>query len=349
MATSEFKSVDQAWRDLAGKWNNGAYLDSTVVEGLDKALKSANDAIDYIQNGKNGTNAPLKKLSGVSNLSISKKQSDIDSLYDKRRRMLSFCNGIHYETIEKIDNPFSVKLGQVAQAAYNLNPSKIKLKKGFLGAMGLGTSLTSAMKAVITDPALQKSFLDKVKDLDEDQPSATLTEAIDIANFWKTEFKKMEECRKVADEIFTQDVIDDWPNMTPKQRKALITKYAKAIGKILGDGKSLIKKVEFDANGYGVSYGNGTIKINSEFINGNSNKYNLNKLLDTVTHEVKHEHQSDVIKNPEKYNAPQSVVDSWSTPYVSASVNYTGYWNHPKESDARAVGAMVAVNRQGST
>ena len=158
----------------------------------------------------------------------------------------------------------------------------------------------------------------------------------------------MEECRKVADEIFTQEVIDNWPNMTPEERKALITKYAKAIGKILGNGKSLIKKVEFDANAYGVSYGNGTIKINPGFINGNSNKYNLNKLLDTVTHEVKHEHQSDVIKNPEKYNAPQLVVDSWSTPYPERNPDgsfkdYNEYWNHPKETDARAVGSQVWV------
>ena len=45
-----------------------------------------------------------------------------------------------------------------------------------------------------------------------------------------------------------------------------------------------------------------------------------------------------------RYNAPQSVVDSWSTPYPTDKTKsdyYEKYWNHPKETDARAEGSQV--------
>ena len=67
-----------------------------------------------------------------------------------------------------------------------------------------------------------------------------------------------------------------------------------------------------------------------------------------VTHETRHEYQSDVKKMSGRYKAPQSVVDSWSTLYPERNADgsfkdYNEYWNHPKEMDTRAEGSQVWV------
>jgi len=135
------------------------------------------------------------------------------------------------------------------------------------------------------------------------------------------------------------------------ERKAIIETYARRIGeilygnkgfwdKVLGKNPSIIKELKYDANGYGVSYGNGTIAISPSFITDPTGNYSVDKILDTVTHETRHEYQSEVKKNPDKYAAPDNLVKEWKQKYITSTVDYNKYYGQDVERDARAFAAL---------
>ena len=176
------------------------------------------------------------------------------------------------------------------------------------------------------------------------------------AKFWSKEFIKSEKCQQYAEEVFSQNVRDNWGNYSEDTRKDIIEKFVNRIGqvfygernwwdKLWGKHPSNINIVEYnliDDGSYGVSYGNGTIGINYRFVSAPTKNYSLDKLIDTLVHEVRHQYQQDVWNNPNKFAVPESLRNEWDNrKYKSVSkYSYYDYYHQEVERDARAFAAV---------
>jgi len=333
------KSIGTSWVTLANEWYNTI---NWRVNNIYKAWEYANTAVNTVNT-----------QGDIGLLSLPLQLSDLENYNEKRRRLVSFCNGIHYEVYELVDNPFCLSMSQVANRAYALNPSDIKVNTGMFLWWPTTTSLKDLISSTITDGSLKKDFQKKCESLDKDKPSTSLKEAIKESVFWNGEFYKTSECRRIADEIFTEDVRNRWPNMSEAEREQLVTEYAIRAGAVMkersgwdcfwGINESLVHTVRFDANGYGVSYGDGTIAVNPLFINEPSGNYSIDKLIDTLMHEVRHEYQADVRRAPDRYGIPTQLLNEWNAPYIDPNDpqnTYFQYYNQETERDARAIAAV---------
>jgi len=157
------------------------------------------------------------------------------------------------------------------------------------------------------------------------------------AKFWEDEFRKSEECKGIAREVFTPDVRANWDTMTEAERKAIIEEYVNRIGKVLFGKDST--SVVYNESAYGRSVpgfiGIGRkIRINPKFVTNPERNYSIDKVLDTLAHEMRHQEQSRIS------GVPDSVKNQWNVPYPDSNVDYDAYYRHGKERDARGFAAL---------
>ncbi|MGL4696956.1 hypothetical protein [Enterococcus larvae] len=341
----QIKTRNENWLDRS----NVLYRDiGWEVENLYTAQTECQSAVDAVA-----------AQGDIGSLSLPVTVAQLEELNEKRRTLVSFCNGVHYEIAELIDNPFSTGVSETIQAAYELNPSDITVTTGkqFL-FFDKNTSLTDLISSTIVDDELRADFEKKAKNLDQDKISDTLDQDIQEARFWKDEFIKADECKKIAEEIFTPEVRKNWENMSPEERKKIIEEYADRIGSVFGNGNSIFDDlVYYKGNdgdyGYNSSWGsrkwlfwterNHETGINDKFVENPIKNYSIDKIIDTTTHELRHAYQDEVKNDPDKYNAPQSVIDDWSAPYIKSDtkLGYDKYYNQPVEEDAKAFAALA--------
>jgi hypothetical protein len=318
------KTIESSWVDCSEYWYND--VNTRNINPLYDAFKEAESAIDTVANAGD-----------IGSLSISLTFNDLEEINEKRRKFVSFCNAIHYEISKLVDNPFSVSVADILQAAYDLNPSDFKVKTGKTLWWDNMTSLKDLVLSTITDKNLKKDFESKINTLDKDKPSATLQDSIKEARFWKDEFEKSEECKKIAQEVFSPDVRANWDKLTEVERKAIIEDYVNRIGKVLfGKDKT---SVQYSADGYGFSQsgflGIGRkISINPQFVSDPKGNYSIDKIIDTLTHEMKHQEQSRVS------GVPNSVKNQWNAPYPNSQKDYQNYYRHGKERNSRGFAAL---------
>lgn len=323
----DFKTTAMAWSGLANHWYNRV---SDINTSLGTMCTEAEKAVNLVTSNLE-----------VGRLAMPSSKSQLDLLNVNRRKIVSFCNGIHYEIYQEIDNPFATRMSEVAGAAYDLNPSDIRTSWKVMGGISIPKpSLTDMIKVTIFDPSLRADFEEKYRALDADRPSGTLSDAITEARFWQKEFDKSEEIARVADRIFTDQVRKDWSTMTENERKAVLEQYVSECSTVMGEGTQIVTKLEYNAGGYGVSYGNGTIAINPAFVTDPEGNYALDKVIDTLTHETRHQFQQEVRSDPAKFGVSPSLQAEWELPYVSSSVDYEGYFNQEVERDARGFAAV---------
>ncbi|WP_321388656.1 hypothetical protein [uncultured Enterococcus sp.] len=334
----QIKTRNENWLDRSSRLYNDI---SSEITKLYNAQKEAQDAVDAVA-----------AQGDIGSLSLPVTNAQVEELNEKRRTLVSFCNGVHYEISELIDNPFSVGVSETIQAAYELNPSDITVKTGTqFFFFDKNTSLTDLISSTITDDELKADFQEKAKNLDKDKLSDTLQEDIKEARFWKDEFIKAEDCRKVAEEVFTPEVRAGWDSMSAAERKEIIENYVDQLSKVLGDGSKIHDKVVYDADGYGYASnpskflfwwtGSRTVSINPEFVDDPQKNYSVDKVIDTLTHETRHIYQNEVRENPGKYNAPELVIDDWSAEYIQAKDDYRNYYQQSVEEDAKAFAALA--------
>jgi hypothetical protein len=254
--------------------------------------------------------------------------------------LVYFCNSIHDEISQLIDNPFAIDISQTSQKAYDLNPSDIKIQAGSFLGIPLNISLTKIIKSSIIDEDLKKDFKNKYKKLDRDKPSTSLKDSIKNAYFWENEYEKSNECQKIAADIFTPKVCKEWPNLTENKKKDIIEQYVNKIGNILGSGTQIVKEIKYDADGFGYASPNGTVSINDDFVTTSNKNYSVDKMIDTLTHETRHVYQFEVKDNPKKYGVSNITLKKWEKPYVSSSKNYNKYYEQEVEKDARSFAAL---------
>lgn len=91
----------------------------------------------------------------------------------------------------------------------------------------------------------------------------------------------------------------------------------------------------------GTSCGNGTIDINYRFVSEPTKNYSIDKVIDTLTHETRHQYQRDAWNNPPKYGLPEGLRQEWdNSRYVESTGIYEDYYRQEVERDARGFAAV---------
>ncbi len=164
-----------------------------------------------------------------------------------------------------------------------------------------------------------------------------------------------EYIEKVSDaikEVFTKEVIGEWPAMSMEQRAALLDRYAARLGEVQGINiKGIVVAdlyAEFGEGTMGMNNGNGLLYLDYRNI---QNPEMLGEILTTTTHEARHQLQSEVVENPGKFNIPMETVKAWEenmSNYVDPEYDYEEYYNQTIEVDARYAAAIVLENLRKS-
>lgn len=160
---------------------------------------------------------------------------------------------------------------------------------------------------------------------------------------------KVEECAAITHEYFPLKVMDEWHNYSVEQRKEICQNYVKDISKEMGVP---LQGIVFEPmeRSYGYNNGDGYIHINEAIVR---NPAEINRLIDTMAHETRHQFQKEAINNPEAFHISEATAAEWAFGFAIYSDRQAtqydpwGYYYNPVEIDARYFGEqMVRENTQ---
>ena len=327
-----YRSAQESWIDISMDLYNvssGAAL---------KDLYKINDEIRVLK-------AKLNTLGETVELNCNVTFDTLEDLNEKGRRLISFADGIHYELSYLIDNPFSVAMGNIAEVAYALNPKDITISVTDASGTETTYSLENLISADIYDASLKADFEARVGALDTDEISYDLSQALIKGDYWEGEYEKAIKISEVQNEIFTDEVRNNWTSISDSEKKKLAKKYMKELMDIYGDGVKIYYHIKFDDlpdGKLGKTTGD-TIKLNYNFIDNPVKDYSVDKFINTMTHEARHRYQETVKGHPDKFNVPESVIDEWRENVPYSQKNYKPYYHLPSEADARAFAALARL------
>ena len=162
----------------------------------------------------------------------------------------------------------------------------------------------------------------------------------------ETDLERIETVADIMGEIFTDEVISNWENLSVEERTAYLNEYYAQAGQALGiDTKGVYVADLYDMYGYGtqgVNCGDGYLGIDIRLVADSSR---LSELLNTTTHEMRHQLQTDALRNPDAFpDIPQETLDQWEyefTNYIDPSYDFEDYQSQAIETDARAFAEEV--------
>lgn len=328
-----YKSAQESWIDISMDLYNassGAAL---------KDLYKIDDEIRILK-------ARLKTLDEAVSINCNVTFNMLENLNEKRRRLISFADGIHYELSYLTDNPFSVAMGNIAEAAYALNPKDITISAADSSGTETTYSLENLISADIYDAGLKADFEARVRTLNTDEISYDLSQALLEGDYWAGEYEKAIKISEVQNEIFTDEVRNNWTDISDSEKKKLAKKYVEEIMEIYSGGVKIYYHIKFDDNlpngKFGKTTGN-TIKLNYNFIDNPVKDFSVDKFINTMTHEARHKYQKAVKRYPDKFNVPESVIDGWKDDVILSDENYKLYYHLSCEVDARAFAALARL------
>ena len=95
----------------------------------------------------------------------------------------------------------------------------------------------------------------------------------------------------------------------------------------------------------GINCGDGYLLLDVRLFEDSSS---LKQLLDTTTHEMRHQFQTEAVANPERYpDIPQETIETWRencNNYIDPTYDLEGYINQPIERDANAFAEEVLAD-----
>jgi hypothetical protein len=98
------KSYYPYWVTISNKWHNTARSNvSNLYNAIEELKKAESDVAGQ---------------GDIGRLNLTVTLNDIEEHNENRRKLVSFCNAIHYEISEKVDNQFSINMTEMAQQAY---------------------------------------------------------------------------------------------------------------------------------------------------------------------------------------------------------------------------------------
>lgn len=333
------KSNDMKWLDASDVFYNDIKPE-VLFSQLEEVLKDIHSAQECVNN-----------VEGLSPFICTITNSDIELIIENLRRFVYFSNGIHYEISEWVDTPFSIKMGDLAGRIIDLDPSDYKYVKSKFLCFKDYMSLTDLVKSTITDDDLKESFYELALELDEDEASYELQDSIKEANWWQEQFVMAEEIDKATDELFTPEVRARWTSMSSEERDSYIQEYKEILEKIYFNGESKVPSaVEYlvpyyDNNGklnqpgFGLAnpFPYNYVGINEKFKTEPEGMYSLDKMIDTMTHEMRHRYQD---LDDTLYTMPDSIRREWHMDYITSD-DYDKYYKQPVEEDAKAFAALA--------
>lgn len=154
---------------------------------------------------------------------------------------------------------------------------------------------------------------------------------------------RVNETAEIMADVFSEDVLANWSEMSLDEKSDKLNEYYIKAGENLGiDTKGvIIEPMPCETPGmisFGYNSGDGYIHLNADVVNDPSQ---LEQVLDTATHEMRHQFQTDVLAAPHNFNdIPQNVLDVWGYEmkpenYISPDYDYQGYYEQAIECDAR--------------
>lgn len=151
---------------------------------------------------------------------------------------------------------------------------------------------------------------------------------------------------EIMGEIFTDEVISNWENFSVEERASYLNEYYARAGEALGiDTKGVYVDDLWEKHGVGtrgINAGDGYLGIDIRLV---ADPTELKQLLITTTHEMRHQLQTDALRNPDAFpDISQETLDQWQyefTHYVDPAYDFEGYQSQAIETDARAFGEEV--------
>lgn len=199
-----------------------------------------------------------------------------------------------------------------------------------------GTIEHTDQKAVLegTD---QSAVLEKAEHVEQRSTFAIIESRQDLGAIDEI---RVNETAKIMADVFSEHVITNWSEMSVEERSAKINEYYIRAGENLGiHTKGVIVEPMHSPPGrisFGLNGGDGYIHLNRAVV---ADPNMLGQVLDTATHEMRHQFQNDVLMNP---NAFPDISDEtraqWQyemTHYISPDYDYKGYYEQAIECDAR--------------
>lgn len=168
-----------------------------------------------------------------------------------------------------------------------------------------------------------------------------------------TEISEVDELRKdqvaeIMGEVFTEDVIENWDNLSIEEKTALLNQYYHLAGETLGISVNDVivedLQAQFGEGTMGYNNGDGNVHVDVSRLTDSSQ---LGDLLNTVTHEMRHQLQTEAVARPEDFSdIPSDVLEQWKyelnpNNYIRPEYDYEGYYNQAIEVDARDFGESV--------
>ena len=162
----------------------------------------------------------------------------------------------------------------------------------------------------------------------------------------ESDIERIETAADVMREVFTDEVISNWEHLSVDERAAYLNEYYARAGQALGiDTKGVYVADLYEQYGYGtqgVNCGDGYLGIDIRLVSDSSK---LGDLLNTTTHEMRHQLQTDALRNPSAFpGISRETLEQWEyefTNYISPSYDYEGYHSQVIETDARAFAEEV--------
>ncbi|MDR2547407.1 MAG: hypothetical protein LBC96_07890 [Lachnospiraceae bacterium] len=192
--SGDFSSYSSNWAELAEKWSFIGKA-GKFRENAEKAVAEANKAIDVVA-----------QLGDVGSLSLDSFGilNNAERLEEKRVRLHAFCQNIHEEAVELVDQPFAVRTDRAAQAAFDLKLNNITVSKpGFMG-ITKEVSLAMLISLTMVDEDLRTDFAKRALLLDEDKPSQTLTAAMHLHRLLSMDRKDVLKLGKADKELLVR-------------------------------------------------------------------------------------------------------------------------------------------------
>ena len=160
------------------------------------------------------------------------------------------------------------------------------------------------------------------------------------------DIERIEAAADVMNEVFTDEVISNWENLSVEERTSYLNEYYAKAGQALGiDTKGVYVADLQTMYGYGVqgvNTGDGYLGIDVTLVEDSSR---LGGLLDTTTHEMRHQLQSDALRNPDAFpDIPQETLEQWRYEmdyYINGTYDFEAYESQAIETDARAFAEEV--------
>lgn len=159
---------------------------------------------------------------------------------------------------------------------------------------------------------------------------------------------RVDETAEIMAEVFTEEVLTSWSEMSQEEKTEKLNEYYIKAGENLGiETKGVIVEPMPSEPGmiaFGYNSGDGYIHLNEEIVNDPDW---LGQVLETATHEMRHQFQSDVLASPERFpDIPKDVLAEWRYEmdprnYINPDYDFEGYYNQTIECDAREYSANV--------